>query len=474
MNNDGPTPRPESSPHDWGYPDDDVPTEALDAYEAERQAITDAEKAQEAKRNPPHNLDAERSMLGAMMLSSQARDVGAMLSADDYYRPAHATIHQAILDLAEAGDGVDTITVAAQIGPDVLDAIGGTPALDGLVADTPSTSNAASYAQIVASNARRRAQIRQAHDLIDAAVSGHGTADHVGALEELEGDRLADHAVRIGDTLDDYVTLLEARAEGSAPSGIQSGIEALDVKTGGFRGGQLITICARPGCGKSDMACQTAFNTASQGIPTLFVSIEMGLTELHDRWMAEASTIRHGNLRAGTIADRDWAHIADGVGRLADAPLYAHDDPAANLASIRYEARRIPNIGLVIVDYLQLMDSVGTHENRQNEVAALSRGLKRLARDLDIPVIALAQLNRNLELRNDKRPQLADLRESGAIEQDSDIVIGLYRDELYNPDTKDPGIMEAIVLKQRAGATGPVRLAYDPTRSLISHLEQAA
>lgn len=472
MNEDTPPPPPE--PDEWDEPLGEVDDAILDAYERERRELERAEEKKAGSATPPHNLDAERSMLGAMLMSGKARDQAATLNPDAYYRPAHAAIHEAILALHDDGQGVDTVTVAAQLGRDVLDTIGGPGELDGLVVDTPSTKNVGSYLQIVAQCHRRRTQVRTAYDLIEAAMAGTPTDEAVGMLEELEGQSTTNNAVRLGDTLPAYVDLLEARADGTAPSGLSTGLDRLDAATGGFRAGQLVTVCARPGCGKSDMACQAAFNAAGAGTPTLFVSIEMGVEELQDRWMAEASAVRHGRLRKGHIAERDWAHITTGLGRLADIPLYVHDDPGANLASIRYQARRIPDIGLVIVDYLQLMDSVGRHENRQTEVASLSRGLKRLARDLGAPVVALAQLNRGVEARMDKRPQLADLRESGAIEQDSDIVIGLYREDLYDPD-KSPGSLEAILLKHRTGALGPVHLIYDPTTSTIrSPQEEAA
>lgn len=420
----------------------------------------------------PNNIAAEASLLGSMLLSENARDAGSTLTADDFYKPGHGHIYAAIRALQEKGQGVDIVTVSAQLGG-LLEPAGGQAYIAGLIADTPTTSNAPSYATIVRDCSRRRKQILVADQLTNSAQAGLPTADYVGMLEDLEGTSGTTSAVRLGDTLSDYVNLLEARWDGTAPRGIATGISRLDNATGGFRPGQLITYAARPGCGKSDMACQTAFNTSSQEIPTLFVSIEMSLEELQDRWMSEATRIKHARLRAGTIGERDWTVITDGVSKLVDIPLYVHDDPNANLATIRHEARRIPGIGLVIVDYMQLMDSIGQHESRQNEVAALSRGLKRLARDLECPVIALSQLNRGVESRNDKRPQLADLRESGAIEQDSDVVIGLFREDLYD-STKSPGSLEAIILKHRTAPLGPVHLLYDPTTSTIHSPEEAA
>lgn len=442
-------------------------------WEADYRALTEGE--QKADSPLPHNLDAEASLLGAMMLSESARDAAGQLTPDDFYRPAHGHIFAAIRDLVDEGQGVDAVTVIEQLGS-LVDDCGGPGEIAHLTSVAPATSNAPTYASIVRNCARRRKQILVADELAGNARHGFSTASCVGMLEDLEGQTGATHAVRLGDTLGDYLTTLEARADGTAPTGIPTGLPTLDQHTGGFRGGQLITVAARPGHGKSDFACQVVNNTAATGTASLIVSIEMGLEELQDRWMAQASRLKHSRLRAGEISDKDWTHISEGVAKLADAPLYVHDDPAANLATIRYQARRIPNLGLIVVDYLQLMDSIGTHENRQTEVAGLSRGLKRLARDLAVPVIALAQLNRGVEQRLDKRPMTSDLRESGAIEQDSDIVLGLYRDELYNKkaDNPDGGIMEAIILKHRAGALETVRLNYDPTTSTITSQGQVA
>lgn len=467
MNHDNGPVNPE--PDGWDEPEPEEPDEATLQGWYDRYAEITAPAEPKPTQVAPHDLDAEAALLGAMMAAPKACDIGATLSPDDFYRPAHGHIHEAIVALHTDGEGVDAITVADALGA-TLDDIGGPAVLTSMVAATPVTGNAARYAQIIRNCARRRRQIATAHQLIEAATEGRSTSDHVGVLEDLEGQRNANNAIRLGDTMYDYLDLLESRSDGTAPAGISTGLAELDVHTGGFRPGQLVTLTARPGGGKSDMGCQIAFNAAADGIPTLLVSIEMGLVELQDRWMAQASHIKHNRLRAGQIADTDWLRITDGVAQLGSLPLYVHDDPSATLATIRHQARRISGIGLVVVDYLQLMESVGKHENRQTEVAALSKGLKRLGRDLEVPVLALAQLNRGVEMRNDKRPILADLRESGAIEQDSDIVIGLYRDEMYNDNSPDAGLIEALILKHRAGPTGSVKLGYDPSTSTISDM----
>ena len=414
---------------------------------------------------PPHDSAAEAALLGAMLASEKARDVVGNLTADDFYTPNHGHIFAAVTALHEKAETVDPVTVAAELGG-LLDIVGGPAELVSLHANTPTTAGAATYARIVGSCSRRRQQIHAAADLIAAARRGQPTTDALGALEDLEGAGSGAHAVRLGDTLGQYLDLLEDRVSGAVTNGISTGMIDLDAEIGGLRPSELITVAARPGVGKSDFGGQIAINTTGAGHTTLVVSVEMGLTQLQDRWVASVSSFRHGLLRSGDIAEKDWSRITDGMAKLGPLPLYVQDDPSATLATIRHQARRIPDLGLIIVDYLQLMESVGKHESRQTEVAALSKGLKRLSRDMALPVIALAQLNRGVEARLDKRPLLSDLRESGAIEQDSDIVIGLYRDELYNPDSTDKGTMEAIILKNRAGATGKVRLAY------LAHLSQ--
>lgn len=460
MSNDTEGVNPEPARIDSGWYAPDTPDRDLDHDELDR---IDQANRPEA---PPHDLAAESSLLGAMLQSAKARDAVGNLTPDDFYRPAHAHIYQAITTLHEQGGGVDVVTVASQLGG-LLDICGGPAQLDGLIVGTPTTKNAAGYARVVSSCSRRRQQIRAAHDLIAAARAGHPTADMVGTLEDLEGAGTGAHAVLLGDTLDAYLDLMDDRIAGTVTNGISTGFPNLDENIGGLRSGELIVPAARPAIGKSDFACQIAVNVAGQGHATLVVSIEMGLVQLQDRWVASASGVRHGRLRTGEVTDADWPSLTDGITRLGSIPLYIQDDPTASLATIRHQARRIPDLSLIIVDYLQLMESVGHHENRQVAVADLSKGLKRMARDLEVPVIALAQLNRGLEARVDKRPTLSDMRESGAIEQDADIVLGLYRDEVYNLESKDKGVMDVIILKNRAGALATAHLAYLPEMSYI-------
>lgn len=443
-------------------PDDDIPVERLEAIDRANRPEP-----------PPHDLDAEASLLGAMLLSERARDNIGNLTPDDFYRPSHAHIFTAITQLHEGGHGVDTVTVASELGG-LLDVCGGPAALDSLIATTPATSNAETYARTVSSTSRRRQQMSAAHDLIAAARLGHPTSEALGQLEDLEGAGSGAQAVRLGDTLPEYLDLLDDRIAGTVTNGFSTGLADLDAEIGGLRPGEFIVTAARPAIGKSDLGCQIGVNVAEAGHAVLVVSVEMGLVQLQDRWVANASGVRHHLLRSGDIADKDWPHLSEGIAKLGPIPLYIQDDPSASLATIRHQARRVPDLDMIIVDYLQLMETMGRPENRQVAVADLSKGLKRLARDLEVPVMALAQLNRGVEQRLDKRPTLGDMRESGAIEQDADIVIGLYRDEVYNKESKDRGIMEAIILKNRAGALATVQLAYMPDMSRIYTMVKAA
>jgi replicative DNA helicase len=294
----------------------------------------------------------------------------------------------------------------------------------------------------------RLVQVDEAHALIEEALAKIGSTDV--------------RAVKLADTLAAYVDVLEARKNGGDILGVPTGWADLDALLGGMRGGQSICIASRPSVGKSALAIGLAMHTASLQIPTLVVSLEMAVEELQDRYLSSASGVDSKILRNGHWGMFEWQKMTDHLGRLSKLPLYIYDDASATVASIHAASRSVPNCGLVIVDYLQLVSGPARrNESRQAEVADVSRGLKITARHINAPVVALAQLNRQLELRSDKRPILADLRESGAIEADSDIVIGLYRDELYTPDSDDKGVIELILLKNRAGPLGTVKLGYD-------------
>lgn len=424
-------------------------------------------------RIPPHNLQAEESLLGAMLLSKEAiADVIAVhLATDDFYKPAHGHVFDAICTLYGAGEACDPVTVAETLNRvGVLDVIGGPAMLISLQAGTPSIGNAGRYARIVEDHALLRRMIRVASDGADLA---YGLPEDVeAALDQWEGQvfevasrRQTDSTSGVRDLLDDYLDHLEALiSAGREITGVPTGYIELDQQLSGLQPANLIVLGARPAMGKTSLALGiAAFAAIEARTPVLVFSLEMSHRELTQRLVSAEARVDSTRLRNGRVLESDWPKISHAVGRLADAPLFIDDNPNLTIMEIRAKARRMKareGLGLVIIDYLQLMTGRHNAENRQVEIAEISRGLKILARELNVPVIALSQLSRNLESRADKRPNLADLRESGSLEQDSDIVIFCYRDEMYNRDSPDRGTAEIIVAKHRNGPVGVTSLAF--------------
>ncbi len=427
----------------------------------------------ETMRVPPHNRQAEEGLLGAMLLSGGA--VAAALetvSASDFWVPAHAHVFDAVTALYTAGSPIDTVTVADELRRNAtFDLVGGTEALLHLQSVTPAVSNAARYARIVEEHSLLRRLIGVAGEI---AEIGYGRPDDVAkAIDEAESmvfnvaeRRVTDSTSRIDDLLHANLDHLEMLYErGDAITGIPTGYADLDVLLSGLQPNALVVVGARPSMGKTAFALGAARNAAVEAKrPVLFFSLEMGRLELTQRLIAAEARVDSTKLRNGRLGAEDWPRITKAVGTLGEAELWIDDNPAVTVVEIRAKARRlksrIGDLGLVVVDYLQLMTGNRNSESRQVEVAEISRGLKILARELECPVVALSQLSRNLESRTDKRPQLSDLRESGSIEQDADVVVFLYRDEVYNPESPDRGTAEVVVAKHRNGPTDTVRLAW--------------
>lgn len=424
-------------------------------------------------RVPPHNIDAEESLLGAMLLSRTAIDiVSETMQPEFFYRPAHAHIYEAIMSLSSQGEAVDPVTVAEELRrPGLLEAAGGTDALLALQASTPATSSAGRYAKIIEDHALLRAMIGVGGEVIEL---GYSLPDDVTkALDDAESMmfRVAEHRQtntmsRLHDLLDQTIDNLEALYErGQSITGTPTGYHEFDELTAGLQPNALIVVGARPGMGKTSFAVGMASHAAFEAHrPVLFFSLEMSRVELSQRILCSEARVDSTRVRNGNLTDDDWHRISHAIGRLGEAPLWIDDNPNVTVMEIRAKARRLQSqvgqLGMIVVDYIQLMTGHGRAENRQTEVAEISRSLKILARELECPVVALAQLNRGLEQRSDKRPMLADLRESGSLEQDADIVAFLYRDEIYNPDSSELGTAEVLVAKHRAGPTGTVRLAF--------------
>ena len=426
-----------------------------------------------AQRVPPHNLEAEESLLGAMLLSRDAiADAVEHAETVHFYRPANAHVFDAISGLYASGDPADPVTVAAELERmGVLEMVGGLDGLISLQVNTPATSNAGKYAQIVAERYLLRRLIETANEIADLGYSRPD--DVLRAVDEAENmmfqvaqGRVADTMGKIHDLLDETLDRLEQLYEaGEGITGTPTGFIDLDELLSGLQPSALIIVGARPAMGKTAFALNVAAHAAvREQKPTLIFSLEMGHLELTQRMLCSEANVDAKNMRDGKLNEDDWTRISNGIGRLADAPMWIDDNPNLTIMEIRAKARRLKSqaggLGLIIVDYLQLMSGRAGAENRQVEVSEISRGLKILARELECPVIGLSQLSRTLEMRQDKRPMLADLRESGAIEQDADVVMFLYRDEVYNPDSSDKGSAEVIIAKHRSGPIGTKRLVF--------------
>lgn len=425
-------------------------------------------------RVPPHNLEAEESLLGAMLLSRDAvvaaAEVG--LGSGDFYKPAHGHIHEAINSLYGAGEPADPVTVAEELRrAGLLEAVGGPAFLVTLQARTPATSNAARYARIIEEHALLRRLIGVAGEI---AEMGYALPeDVVGAVDRAEAlvfdvaqRRVTDSLAPIRDLLDASLTRLEMLYEkGDSITGVATGYHDLDELLSGLQPSSLVIVGARPATGKTAFALGMAAHAALESArPVLLFSLEMSHLEITQRMLGAEARVDSTRLRNGRLSESDWTKISHAIGRLAEAPLYIDDNPQISVMEIRAKARRLKSkvgdLGMVVVDYLQLMTGRTSAENRQVEVSEISRGLKILARELETPVVALSQLSRQLESRADKRPMLSDLRESGSLEQDADVVMFLYRDELYNSESPDRGTAEVLVAKHRSGPTGMVRLAF--------------
>ncbi len=421
-------------------------------------------------RVPPHNDEAEESVLGAVMLSSDAANVALeTLHPEDFYKPAHQTVFTAVSQLFDANEPIDAITVSDQLRrTGTLDRIGGVPYLTALLDAVPTTSNIGYYVSVVEENALRRRLMRAGGEVSDLALE---TARPViDVLDHAEQVVFSVAERRVGDGLQSIAGLLmptlehaeEMGVRGSHVTGLGTGFRDLDRKLAGLQPANLVVIAGRPSMGKSTLAVNIAHNIAVGGAPVAIFTLEMSREEIVQRLLCSHARVDSHKLRTGDLQQKDWAELNRAAGTLYEAPIYVDDSAALTVTEIRAKCRRLVRqrgLDLVVVDYMQLMSGGGRAENRQQEIADISRALKSLARELHIPIIAVSQLNRSLEQRQNKRPQLGDLRESGAIEQDADIVMFVYREEYYNPGS-DRGVAEVIIAKHRAGAVGDVKMSF--------------
>ena len=437
---------------------------------------------------PPQNLEAEESVLGAMMLSPGAiAAVSEVLDAGDFYRESHGRIYRAALQLYGKNEPVDAITLTNELEQrGELDAVGGRVRLYELARLVPATANARHYAEIVRETATLRGLIRAGGEIAQLGWEREGEpTELVARAEQLVfelGERRAQgDLVLFKDTLvETFQRISHLYESGAEVTGLPTGFKDLDRITAGLQPANLIILAARPSMGKSAFALEIANHVSvDANRPVAFFSLEMSRQEVAQRLICSRGKVDAHAIRTGRLAKDDWPRLAQACGKLESAPLYVDDTPALSLLELRARAqtlkRRQPDLGLVVVDYLQLMTTGRSEESRLQEVSAISRGLKEIAKDLDLPVVALSQLSRAVEQRHDKRPVLSDLRESGSIEQDADLVMFLYRDEYYERDDADDskkGIAEVIIGKHRNGPIGSFNVAFISRYAKFASLQQ--
>ena len=430
-------------------------------------------------RVPPHSIEAEQSVLGGLLLDNTAWDrIGDVLSLDDFYRDDHRRIYRHIAKLVEHGKPADVVTVAESIeSSEDKDKTGGLAYLGTLAQNTPSAHNIRRYAEIVHERAVMRKLASVGNEIADSALNPLGR-DVGQLLDEAESRvfQIAEAGVRgrVGfhdihqllSQVMERVDFLYSRENPSDITGVPTGFRDVDGKTSGLQEGDLIIVAGRPSMGKTAFALNIAEHVAVEAKkPVAVFTMEMSGTQIAARMLGSLARIDQHKLRTGKLSDDDWNRLADGLGKLHDAPIHVDETAALNPLELRSRARRLARqhgkLGLVIVDYLQLMVTDGKREeNRATELSEISRSLKALAKELSVPVVALSQLNRSVDQRPDKRPIMSDLRESGALEQDADLILFIYRDEVYNRDSGEKGKAEIIIGKQRNGPIGTVDLTF--------------
>jgi replicative DNA helicase len=423
-------------------------------------------------RQPPQDLLAEQCVLGGMLLSKDAiADVVEVLRGADFYKPAHQTVYEAVIDLYGRGEPADPVTVAnTLLTSGELTRIGGPAYLHTLIASVPTAANAGFYAKIVRERAILRRLVEAGTRIVQMGYHADADADDIVDRAQAEvyavtERRTSEDYLVLGEILQGTLDEIEAiGSHGGAMVGVPTGFSDLDALTNGLHGGQMVVVAARPGAGKSTMAldiCRSA--SIRHGLTSAVFSLEMSRNEITMRLLSAEARVALHKMRSGTLSDQDWNSLARTMTSVSEAPLFIDDSPNLSMMEIRAKCRRLKQrheLRLVVIDYLQLMTSGKKVESRQQEVSEFSRSLKLLAKELDVPVIAVSQLNRGPEQRTDKKPQLSDLRESGSIEQDSDIVILLHREDMYEKESPRAGEADFIVAKHRNGPTATVTVAF--------------
>ncbi|MCX5816905.1 MAG: replicative DNA helicase [Proteobacteria bacterium] len=433
-------------------------------------------KVNPAGRIPPQNLEAEESILGGLLIDPESiNKVVDLINTEDFYKDAHGKIYDAMVGLYEKNEPIDIVTVSSSVrDKGILDKIGGVTYLNTLVDLMPSAANITQYAKMVREKALLRNLINVATEIVEKGFDLDVNVD--GYIDDAEKMifRVSERKFRpsfysVKDIVMDNVKIIERLYEKKQTvTGVPTGFTELDKMTSGFQPSDLIVIAGRPSMGKTALSMNIAQYVATMrdgAVPVGIFSMEMSKEQLVTRLLSSESEVDHSKLRTGTLSSSEWPKLAQAAGKLSEALIFIDDSPSMSVLDLRARARRLKKehgLGLVVVDYLQLMKGrAAVTDKREQEIAEISRFLKSLAKELHIPVIAISQLNRMVEQREDKRPRLADLRESGAIEQDADVIIFIYRDEIYNKDKEsNKGIAEIVIGKQRNGPTGTVELAF--------------
>ena len=423
---------------------------------------------------PPQNLEAEQSVLGGILLDNMAiNSVLEILETDDFYSEAHRKIFIAIIELSEKNEPSDLITLSSLLRDKKhLEGIGGESYLASLVDSVPSAANISYYSKIVKEKAILRKLISAATDILNKSYDSGADIDSVldeseHTIFEISENKIKPAFFPIKEIIKDSFKTIESLYEKKALiTGVSTGYKKVDEITSGFQNSELIIIAGRPSMGKTALAINIAQYAAIENeLPVAIFSLEMSKEQLAFRLLSSEAKVDSQRLRKGFVGEVDWPKLTTAAGRLSEAPIYIDDTPAISVLEMKAKTRRLKaerGLGLVVLDYLQLMRGRDASAPREQEISEISRSLKALAKELEIPVVALSQLNRQVEARSDRRPQLADLRESGAIEQDADVIMFIYRDEVYNKseDNAEKGLAEIIIGKQRNGPTGLVKLAF--------------
>ncbi len=438
--------------------------------------------AEELRRIPPQQVEAEQSLLGGILIDNEGLPSALeILRGDEFYRDAHRVIYRAIQELFEQNEPIDLVTLASLLQEkNQLDAVGGATYLASLLETVPSAANVAAYAKIVNEKALLRRLIQAAGEISSWAYGGGKSIEEIldhaeSAIFNITENRLRSSYYPLKEVVKKSIEAIERFQEyRDMVTGVPSHYRDLDKLTAGFQKSDLVIIAARPSMGKTAFALCLARNAAVEsGVPVGFFSLEMSKEQLAMRLLCSEARVDSHKIRTGFLSRDEAAKMLRAAGSFTDTPILIDDTPAISALELRAKARRMMadrGLGMVVVDYLQLMRGREGAERREQEISEISRSLKALAKELNIPVIALAQLNRKVEERHNKRPVLSDLRESGAIEQDADVIAFIYRDEVYNPATPDKGIAEILIGKQRNGPTGEIKLSYISTYTRFEDL----